>query len=62
MEKLTSDMVLSAIEHISCVDKLVPCTTNPQLRLCVAKNDFTSETQKRSLIFRKNIYIIYYHI
>lgn len=40
-------MVLGTVEHIGSMDKLVPSTTNPQLRLCVAKNDFTPETQSK---------------
>lgn len=47
-ENLTPDMVLSTIQHISCMDELVPRTSNSQLCLGVAKNDFTPKTQAKS--------------
>lgn len=44
---LTPDMVLGTVEHIGCMDELVPRTSNSQLSLCVAKNDFTPKTQPK---------------
>lgn len=58
-ENLTPDMVLSTVQHISCMDELVPSTSNSQLCLGVAKNDFTPKTQgKPTLVIFIPIYIV----
>lgn len=38
-------MIFSTVQHISSMDKLVPCTTHPQLHFCVAQNYLPSAGQ-----------------
>lgn len=56
---LTPDMVLGTVEHIGCMDELVPRTSNSQLSLCVAKNDFTPKTKAEpTSVISVQLYIV----
>ena len=40
--ELTANVVLGAVQHVGCMNELVPCATVAQLLLCVAQHDLPS--------------------